>query len=64
MQQCIPLETLKAQAAVIARKGVLSQDQATLGLIHGHGYQNVDFSGGVRADPNEKTYRIPTAPAS
>ena len=55
MASPVKLETLKLLARGVAEKHGISPEQATLQLIHEQGFDNVDFSGGHRADPNDGT---------
>ncbi|MBU6388556.1 hypothetical protein KGQ72_01610 [Patescibacteria group bacterium] len=53
MPHPIPLETLKMLAEKIAPQKGISQQEATLELIHEQGHENVDFSGGIRASSDD-----------
>ncbi len=57
MTATVTLETLKGLALGLAKKQNITQDQATLILIHQHGFENVDFTGGARAD-NTNTHKV------
>ncbi len=55
MANPVKLETLQLLAKGVAEKHRISPEEATLRLIHEQGFDNVDFSGGRKADPNDGT---------
>lgn len=59
MLQNIPVETVQSQAQKIAKIIGENPDEIALFLIHKeYGVDNIDFSGGVRATPDDGTVPI------
>ncbi|MFA6414947.1 MAG: hypothetical protein WC217_02695 [Candidatus Paceibacterota bacterium] len=55
MSHPVKLETLKLLAEGVAEEYGVSLEQATQMLIHEHGHENVDFSGGRKSDVSDDT---------
>lgn len=60
----IAFEELKHRAAKVAAEKRIPPELATLGLVHGIGHENVDFSGGRRATPDDGTIPLATTQQS